>query len=291
MTLDPALLRSFLAVVDRGGFSAAAQALGLTQSAVSARIKRLEDGLGQTLLARTTRRVTPTEAGGMLVPYARRILRLQEAAEGALAPERHRPPLRLGISEEHGSAHLPWLLRRMTRRVPELRLEVTCAQSVEIRRLFEEGALDVAVTIRHGPGETGEVIGREPLAWAAHAGFALAPGAPVPLACNPEGCLYRALAQDRLSRVGREWRVVCTSPSPVGVDAAVEAGLAVCVKRVRAIPQSWRILGEGARLPALPPAEVTLNVGPDSLLPAETDSLAALIRQAFRDAARPPASA
>jgi DNA-binding transcriptional LysR family regulator len=61
--LDFDLLRCFVAVADTGGFTAAGDRIGLTQSGISVRIRKLEERLGRRLLARTSRSVTPTEEG------------------------------------------------------------------------------------------------------------------------------------------------------------------------------------------------------------------------------------
>ena len=71
---DTVLLRSFVAVVQEGGFTLAAARLNLTQSAVSAHLRRLEKQTGRDLLARTTRSVTLTADGELLLGYARAIL-------------------------------------------------------------------------------------------------------------------------------------------------------------------------------------------------------------------------
>src|SRR5258708_20743634 len=103
---DLELLRSFVSVVDSGGFTRAGERVHRTQSTVSQQIKRLEDDVGQPLLNRTAKDVTPTEAGERLLSYARRLLSLAEEArdvvprpsnEGAvrLRIPRHFPPLPL----------------------------------------------------------------------------------------------------------------------------------------------------------------------------------------------------
>src|SRR5260221_14655761 len=83
--LDLELLRSFVSVVDSGGFTRAGERVHRTQSPVSQQIKRLEDDVGQPLLNRTGKDVTPTESGERLSSYARRLLALAEAARDVLA--------------------------------------------------------------------------------------------------------------------------------------------------------------------------------------------------------------
>src|ERR1700716_3502769 len=83
--LDLELLRSFVSVVDSGGFTRAGERVHRTQSTVSQQIKRLEDDVGQPLLNRNAKDVTPTEAGERLLSYARRLLSLAEEARDVLA--------------------------------------------------------------------------------------------------------------------------------------------------------------------------------------------------------------
>lgn len=69
-------LKTFICVTQRGTFAAAGQQVGLTQSAVSAQIKSLEDSLGVKLFDRTGRSATLNSAGQRAIPLAEEILRL-----------------------------------------------------------------------------------------------------------------------------------------------------------------------------------------------------------------------
>src|ERR1700687_1593433 len=93
---DLELLRSFVSVVDSGGFTRAGERVHRTQSPVSQQIKRLEDDVGQPLLNRTGKDVTPTEAGERLLSYARRLLSLAEEARDVLARPGNEGAVRLG---------------------------------------------------------------------------------------------------------------------------------------------------------------------------------------------------
>src|SRR3984893_11860257 len=98
--LNLELLRSFVSVVDSGGFTRAGERVHRTQSTVSQQIKRLEDDLGQPLLNRTAKDVTPTEAGERLLSYARRLLSLAEEARDVVTRPGHEGAVRLGVPED-----------------------------------------------------------------------------------------------------------------------------------------------------------------------------------------------
>src|ERR1700730_9899429 len=94
--LDLELLRSFVSVVDSGGVSRAGDRVHRTQSTVSQQIKRLEDDIGQPLLIRSGKDVTPTEAGERLLSYARRLLSLAEEARDVVTRPGNEGAVRLG---------------------------------------------------------------------------------------------------------------------------------------------------------------------------------------------------
>src|ERR1700686_4228740 len=104
--LDLELLRSFVSVVDSGGFTRAGERVHRTQPTVSQQIKRLEDDLGQPLLNRTAKDVTPTEAGERLLSYARRLLSLAEEARDVVTRPGHEGAVRLGVPEDFAAYRL-----------------------------------------------------------------------------------------------------------------------------------------------------------------------------------------
>lgn len=98
--LDLDLLRSFVSVVDAGGFTRAGERVHRTQSTVSQQIRRLEETVGRPLLHRDGKRVTPTEEGERLLAYARRILALAAEAHDVVARPASEGTVRLGLPED-----------------------------------------------------------------------------------------------------------------------------------------------------------------------------------------------
>src|ERR1700694_720603 len=107
---DLELLRSFVSVVDSGGFTRAGERVHRTQSTVSQQIKRLEEDVGQPLLNRTAKDVTPTEAGERLLSYARRLLSLAEEARDVVTPPGHEGAVRLGVPADFAAYRLGGIL-------------------------------------------------------------------------------------------------------------------------------------------------------------------------------------
>lgn len=260
--MDSELLKAFVAVAETEGFSAAANMLNRTQSAVSLQIKRLEERLGAQLFARTSRTVTLTPSGARLLPYARQLLHLEEQARASIAPEEASEVIRFGLTEEHAAAYLPQLLDVMADEHPDVQINIFCAISSVLVQEFQSGKLDLVLAVRHQPSRTGRVLGVEPMIWVAREGFKAPRDAPLPLALNPEGCIFRAHALAAIGRIGRPWREPYVSGSPTGVNVAVQSGLAITVKTPRSVPDGCVDFGAVLELPQLGLAEVEMHVSP-----------------------------
>lgn len=125
-------LRSFVEVVDSGGLNRAAARLGVSKSIVSRRITRLEAELGTRLLTRTTRGISPTEAGAEFKARCDRILSDIEEARDAVAQQGRsvRGRLRLSAPLAFGVRHLAPVLGDLARLHPALELDVSYTDRV-----------------------------------------------------------------------------------------------------------------------------------------------------------------
>ena len=241
--LDLELLRSFVSVVDSGGFTKAGERVHRTQSTVSQQIKRLEDDVGQPLLNRSGKEVTPTEAGEQLLSYARRLLSLAEEARHVLARPDNEGVVRLGIPEDFAAYRLTKLLAGFSRARPGLRLDVRVDQSIHLRRELERGDLDLALVKRNAGQKEGIAVWPERVHWVTSKTHPidLTIGS-VPLIGFPTGCLYRARAIHAIESAARTWHMAYTSSSLAGIQAAVAAGLGLSILSEIAIQADHRVL-------------------------------------------------
>jgi DNA-binding transcriptional LysR family regulator len=145
-SLDPLLV--FTAVAESGGFTSAADRLGLTKSAVSLRVRQLEAKLGVDLFVRTTRRVQLTDAGQQLYEAsAAPLQRLGEAlTTAAAAPRALSGTLRITAPVEHAASSLAPSLARFAAAQPALRIELHAADRV-LDLVAER--IDVAIRLGH----------------------------------------------------------------------------------------------------------------------------------------------
>jgi DNA-binding transcriptional LysR family regulator len=146
-TMDPLDgIAAFARVVDSGSFSAAARRLGISKSAVSAHVQRLEERLGIRLLNRTTRRLSVTEAGAAYYRHCARILAEAEAAEQAANALQREPrgTLRISAPDSFGWMHVAPAVPAFLKRYPDLSVEITLSWAHV--NLLDEG-LDLAIRI------------------------------------------------------------------------------------------------------------------------------------------------
>ncbi|WP_421837719.1 LysR family transcriptional regulator [Novosphingobium sp.] len=148
-------LRQFLALVDTGSFTAAANQLHVAQPTLSAGIAELERALGTPVIVRERRALRLTEAGNRLLVHARAIEREFGLAErGVLAAPAPAPPLRLGVIASLSTRMVAGIAGRFA----PGRLTLTEAPDADLRRRLAEHRLDAVLTTLHGTEAGAEVL-------------------------------------------------------------------------------------------------------------------------------------
>lgn len=256
-TLDIEAVQAFVLAADLNSFTRAAEAMASTQSAVSLKIKRLEDGLGRRLLERTPRLVRLSAEGSAFLGAARALVAAHQSAIGAFAVEHRR--LTVGISHHIVGTELANLLKRMNATDPGLVMELRIDTSRAVLADFDGGGLDAAIVLRHdATRRDGEVLLEEPFGWMAAPDFTRQPDTPLRLATQAEPCSVRAMALEALDAAGIAWTEVFVGGGIATIGAAISAGLAVAALARRVAPAGTLDLGPRLGLPPLPSREVLL---------------------------------
>jgi DNA-binding transcriptional LysR family regulator len=277
MTLDPDLLRSFLAVAQSLSFTHAAQQLGVRQPTVSQHVRKLEDAVARPLFIRDTRSVTLTADGEAMAGFARTILAAHEQAAGYFSGSGLRGRLRFGVTDDLALTPLPRILRDFRQLYPRIHLDLTVAQSSALHRRVESGHLDVAFVKHDLDDGRGRLVRRDRLVWAAVPGLRRSADGPMPLVVYQAPSLSRSRAVEALERAERPYRITCTVRGVNGILAAARAGLGVAIFARSLMPDDLVELPAGADLPELGEIDFVLLTNPRAATePAEALTTAIL---------------
>lgn len=280
MDLQIDLLRTFLAIIDTGGFTRAAEVVHRSQSAISLQMKKLEDVIGQPLFRRSGPTFTITAKGESLVPYARRMLRLHDETMAAMTTPEVVGSVRLGIIDDYAVRFLPDILTTFAKSYPSVQVSVSCDPSEVLLSSLAKGKLDLAL-VTGSDREKGEVIRHDPAVWVTSPNHLVHEIDPLPLAVFHADNVVSKWPTEALDAANKDYRIAYESPSEAGIHAIVSAGLAVAIMYQSVVPEDFRILGRKEGFPDLPVAKIVLKKSPQPLSRA-----AEFMAQHIRDGVR-----
>ncbi|CAN5771984.1 LysR substrate-binding domain-containing protein [soil metagenome] len=254
--LDPELLKAFIAVVDYGGYTAAAQVLNRSQAAVSQQIKRLEETAQTALLQHPRHDVQLTDQGRVMLDYARRLIALNNEALNSLSPDELTGKVRIGANSHYAITVLPPLLVRFCKAYPEVQLELHTGLAADMRRQLGH-AFDIVIGHHLEGSREGELLSRSQVHWLTSEHDSPHLRATLPVGLLARGSLLRDIATDALAKAGKRWHLVQESSNDAALAASAAAGLTVIVATV--LPPNLRVLTEHDGMPALPGVEARME--------------------------------
>ena len=253
------LLRSFVTVVDLGGFTRAARALGRTQPAISLQIKRLEELLGAKLIETAGRQFVLTDAGVALGPYARQILRLNDDVVAYFSDAAPSGTIRVGVPTDFSHNFLLDSIASFAASYPDVKIDIESMKSQDLRDWLGAEKLDIIAAIVPD-GDVPFLVEStmvKPI-WALKDDLAIDPKAPVPVLRHPEPCEYGARMNDALRVNGRSWRTMLVSRDVAGLQAAVLAGVGVTALTPMTMLPGMRVASADEGFPPLAPLRIGL---------------------------------
>ncbi|MCB5364430.1 LysR family transcriptional regulator [Pusillimonas sp. CC-YST705] len=261
------LLKALVAVAESGSFTVAATRLHSTQSTVSQKIRRLEDLAGHTLLDRSNRTVSPTEAGHIALRYARQMLTANDNLAQSLSGTMVAITVRLGLPEDFATGAITKLLSTFSRAYPHVKLEVTSGLSRDLYHSYEQGEQDLVLIKQRRHSRAAVICRPEKLAWIDSARQPCLDQDPVPLVTFPQRGLYRDDMIQALETIGRPWRISYTSSSLTGIQEAVVSGMGISLLPRRAVAKEHRILTRRSGLPDIDAYEIGIFFRPSASAP------------------------
>jgi len=252
INLPTDLLRAFVSIIDLGGYTRAADALGRTQPAISLQMKRLEELLDAKLLSHEGRELKLTEKGEALAVYARQLLRLNDEAVAKLKGRAAKGQIRVGLPTDFSVNFLQDAIVEFAAEQARVTMSITCDLSRKLLDLLHADELDIVIALLSGDRNPYLVRNWEehPI-WAVARDFALSRQQVVPLVTHPEGCEYRRRMTAALRSEGRDWRVAYTTPDIGGLQRAVSAGMGITALTRKTLMPDMRVLAARDGYPAM----------------------------------------
>lgn len=281
--LDIATLRSLQAVAEYGAVTRAAEALNMTQSALSMQMKRLEDLFGRAVLEKQGRGVMLSDFAQELLVESRKLVAQNDNILARFNGIRPRGRLRVGLSSD-------WLVQRVAQAVrafradhPQIEVAVTDMRTRDLLVQFQRGEQDVILTTEFACPEAAEHLGKLDLAWYGASGGQAWRQRPLPLA-NSQGCAYRPIGIAALEAAGIDWVSVADDGGRDTHHIMTLADLGVNIHPRGITMMGVESIDHGGQLPPLPPTwlNIYLTDGPAQAAAAD---FATYLRHAVRDAA------
>lgn len=257
--LDIDMMRCFLEVAETGNFTRAGKNIGLTQSGVSVKIRRLEERLGTKVFNRTSKSLSLTPEGEILFDYAGRILSVHEEAVSRLMKPKATGELRIGLIDYFLPELLPSLLRKFRRQYPNIHLKIQTDVGINLIPLFEKGELDLVVAGKDAYQGPSRVLVQEPLIWVTGKdNEASLHDEVLNLVVLPSPCSFRKLATESLEKANRKWEILFTGTSIANIQAAVQAGMGLSILPKGALKDGLKKAPPHLGLPELPMYSIAL---------------------------------
>ena len=243
-------LRTFVMVVEVGGFAKAGDLLGLSQPAVSLQIKRLEDMIGYKLFKKQGQRQVLNQYGELLLPMAKQMMQHNDAILQQFTSENIAGKVRLGIPSEFAARILPSIIGDFVSFYPEVSLEVKSRLSKHLLSASRQDQFDLVLALNERlNSDKFPIFMQDELVWVGD--LSLAKNAVVTLVTAPEGCIYRRRAIDALKNAGIKYRIVYSNADLTGLIAALKEGLGITVLAKSTVPSELNYQVQTKHLPTL----------------------------------------
>lgn len=258
--MDEFTLKCFIAVVETGSFTRAAQKVKRTQSAITQQMSSLEKSLGRKLFDRG-KQLRLTKDGEIFLTYANKIFALHlEVLDRFKHPELE-GEIRFGLPEDFASIFLSDVLTDFSRLHPRILLNVECDLTLNLFERFKKGLFDMVLVKMSRPEDfpNGVEVWSESLEWVGKMDYILSldKNSPLPLVLSPDPCVYSRSSLQALENAGIKWRRAFISPSYAGIIAAVNAGMGITTLPKTMIPDTLQVIRDDF-LPSLPDIHVSL---------------------------------
>lgn len=280
--LDIATLRSLQAVAEYGAVTRAAEALNMTQSALSMQMRRLDETFGRPMLEKQGRGVVLTEFAVELLGESRKLVAQNDAIIARFTGATPTGRLRVGLSSNWLFTHVPRAVRAFRKDNPRIEILVDDRRTRDLLGDFTRGEYDLIVTTEFDCPEGAHHLCKVDLAWCGAVGGHAWRERPLPMSNSPS-CAYYPQAVAALERAGIEWSPVASSGGMSTHHVLTAADLGVGVHPRQMQEAGLEVIDHGGALPPLPPTWLNMYITSGPARGMASD-LAGYIRNVVRSA-------
>lgn len=263
LDLDSYLLRAFLTVAEIGTVSGAAATLNRTQAAVSMQLRKLEELVGVRLFLRSSKGLSLTAQGQIMLPYAREIVTLADEVGKRLSGKTIRDRVRLGVVEDFAAGYLIEILRNFRDQNPDIEIDIIIEPNRRLATLFNDGLLDLTVCDVSCLSRKPTLVWTEYMMWTVRSDFVVDATKPLPIIMFDEGCPWTIPVTGALSQRNIAWKTACVASTLVAVATAVRVGIGIAPMIANTQPDGCRTLDKSSDLPAPVRIEIGLYSQPE----------------------------
>lgn len=261
--IDIGLLRAFIAVAETGSMTRAANIVSLTQSAVSQRIKRLEDVLNLKLFERRVDTMRLTPGGERLLSRAYKSVANNDQLVSDMWGTEFSGEVKLGVPPDVVASMMPPTLRLFRRVYPHVLVTLVSDTSEALHAKMCAKKIDLVLMTQSVRGNQEQFLLTDRLVWVGAKDGEAHKERPLSVSLGKENCAFRSSAVEALNKAEINWRAICQEGSLEPVFATLKADIAVAPFLSRTVPDDLVILKK-TDLPPLPEFHINLRTRPDS---------------------------
>ena len=258
--INISFIRTFLAVAESGGMTAAAHTLNLTQGAVSQQILRLETLFGAALFERQNRKIRLTPEGERLMARAHRMISLNDETWQLMTLPAFTGEIRLGVPLDIVRPIMPPILRRFSREHPKIQITLVSDMSETLLLALKNGEVDLTLTTESQPAKGDALLLTDRLIWIGAENGDACYRTPLPVSLGSAFCAFRGPALDALNKAELDWLTICSVGNLETILATVEADMAVAPYLSSLLPANLTPIHPDVGLPPLPSCHINLRM-------------------------------
>ena len=238
------LLRTLVVIADVNSFTRAGDLMGLTQSAVSAQVKRLQKLVGGTLFDKAGGGLVLNTRGMTVNRYAQRILQANDQLLSLSGAQANSHLVRIGLPTTFAEVLLMPVFKACSATQRNRQIQLHCNRSEDLARSLDGGYLELSVLIDVNNRDTGMVCEwDEEYAWVCSPSLLISPDSSIPLINWPD-TLVDKNAITSLQKAGQKFHSAFVGTDFTACAAAAEAGLGYMIMPGRAVPSRLKIANE-----------------------------------------------